>query len=66
MSIIRQCNTDIAIIQDYLTEDIPDSERQELVGVLQDLYTIRQDSAKNKEVKSRYSGYIQVVYPTID
>lgn len=65
MSIIRQCNTDVAIIQDYLTEDIPDTERNELIDVLQTLYSIRQDAAKNKEVKSRYSGYIQVVYPSI-
>lgn len=66
MSIIRTCNTHIALIQDYLTEDIPDIEREELNGVLQDLYSIRQEASKNKQVKSRYSGYIQVVYPTID
>lgn len=65
MSIIRTINSDIAILQDYLTEDIPDEERQDIIETLQELYDIRQKAAKDKTVKDRYSGYIQVIYPSI-
>lgn len=66
MSIIRSCNSSIALIQDYMTEDISDAEREDCVRVLQDLYDIREKAAKDKQVKDRYSGYIQVTYPTIE
>lgn len=66
MSIIRNCNSSIALIQDYLTENISDEEREDCLKVLQDLYDIREKASKTKQVKDRYSGYIQVVYPTID
>ena len=65
MSIIRSANSSIAILQDYLTEDIPDAEREDILAVLQDLYAIRQKASKDKQVNSRYSGYIQVTYPAI-
>ena len=66
MSIIRSCNNYISIIQDYLTENISDAEREDCCNVLQDLYSIRQQAAKDKNVRARYSGYIQVVYPSAD
>lgn len=66
MSIIRSCNSSIALIQDYMTEDITDAEREDCARVLQDLYDIREKAAKDKQVKDRYSGYIQVTYPTIE
>ena len=66
MAIIRSCNNYISIIQDYLTENIPDAEREDCCNVLQDLYSIRQQAAKDKNVRARYSGYIQVVYPSAD
>ncbi len=65
MSIIRSANSSIAILQDYLNEDISDAEREDVLNVLQDLYDIRQKASKDKQVNSRYSGYIQVVYPAI-
>ena len=65
MSIIRSCNSYISILQEYLEEDISDTEREDVVNVLQELYSIRETAANNKEVSSRYSGYIQVTYPTI-
>lgn len=66
MSIIRSCNTKISILQDYLTEDIPDYEREDVLGCIQMLYDIRQKASSDKQIKSRYSGYIQVTYPGID
>ena len=65
MSIIRSCNSYISILQEYLEEDISDTDREDVVNVLQELYSIRETAANNKEVSSRYSGYIQVTYPTI-
>ena len=66
MSIIRSCNNYISILQDYMTEDISDAERQDCSAVLQDLYAIRQEASQDKQVRARYSGYIQVVYPSAD
>ena len=66
MSIIRSCNSSISILQDYLSEDISDAERADVVDTLQLLYDIRQKASKDKQVNSRYSGYIQVVYPSIN
>lgn len=65
MSIIRAINSKITILQDYLTEDISDIEREDVIEVLQTLYAMRQEASANKAVKSRYSGYIQVTYPDI-
>lgn len=62
MYIIRTTNSDIAILRDYLTEDIPDQEREDILKVLEELYDIRQRAAKNKEV-NKYDSLIQVVYP---
>lgn len=63
--IIRTLNSDIAILRDYLTEDISDEEREEIYKVLQDMYDIREQAAKNKGVRSNYDSLIQVVYPDI-
>lgn len=60
--VIRTLNSDIAILKDYLTEDIPDEEREEIYKVLQDMYEVRENAAKKKEV-SRSDSLIQVVYP---
>lgn len=65
MSIIRAANSKISILQDYLTEDISDAEREEVIEVLQTLYSMRQEASANKAVKSRYSGYIQITYPDL-
>lgn len=64
MSIIRSANNYITILQDYLNEDISDEERADIVAVLEELYSIRQKASKDKQVNSRYSGYINVVYPS--
>lgn len=61
--VIRTTNTDIAILKDYLTEDISDAEREEVYKILQELYDVRERAAKNKEVRRRYDSLIQVVYP---
>ena len=61
--IIRTINTDVAILRDYLTEDISDIEREEILKVLEELYDIRQRAAKDKKVRSSYDSLIQVVYP---
>ena len=66
MSIIRAINSKIAILQDYLTENISDAEREDVTEVLQTLYTMRQEASADKAVKSRYSGYIQVTYPDVN
>lgn len=63
--IIRTLNSDIAILRDYLTEDISDEEREEIYKVLQDMYDIREQAAKNKEIRSNYDSLIQVVYPDL-
>ena len=63
--IIRTLNSDIAILRDYLTEDISDEEREEIYKVLQDMYDIREQAAKNKEIRSNYDSLIQVVYPSV-
>lgn len=61
--VIRTLNSDIAILKDYLTEDVSDEEREEIYKVLQDMYDIRETAAKKKEVRSKYDSLIQVVYP---
>ena len=67
LSIIRSANTSIAILQDYLSENISDQERSEIIDSLQDLYELRQTAAKSKPVvASKYQGYIQVNYPSIN
>lgn len=63
MYIIRKCNTDIAILQDYLTEDLEDAERQSVVETLQELYDIRQRASKDQKVRNVYDSVIQVYYP---
>ena len=60
--IIRTINSDIAILKDYLTEDIPNDEREEIFKVLQDMYDIRENAAKKKDVR-RSDTLITVVYP---
>lgn len=62
MSIIRQANNDIAILQDYLTEDIPDAERKDILSVLSELYDIRERAAKTQQPQDANS-MIQVYYP---
>ena len=65
MYVIRTVNTDISILRDYLTENISDEEREEVNKALEELYAVRQNAAKNKEVRSRYDSLIQVVYPNL-
>jgi len=66
MPIIHKCNTDIAILQDYLTEDISEQARKEAIDTLQSLYDIRQRAAKEQPVRNRYDSAIQVYYPDMD
>ena len=63
MYVIRTINSDVAILQDYLTEEIPEDEREEIVATLQELYDIRQRAAKEKKVRDTSSSVINVVYP---
>ena len=64
--IIRTINSDISILQDYLTEpDLPEEERQSCNDTLAELYSIRQKASKEKNVRDKYSSYIQVVYPDL-
>lgn len=63
MFIIRKCNTDIAILQDYAAENITDEERRSVNDTLAELYDIRQRAAKEQVVRDRYDSAIQVVYP---
>lgn len=63
--IIRTLNTDIAIIRDYLTEELSDEEREECLKCLQDMYDIRENAAKKKEIRDNYSSLIQIVYPKL-
>jgi hypothetical protein len=66
MFIIRQANTNVTILQDYLTEDLDDSERQSVLNALEELYDIRQRAAKEQVVRDRYDSAIQVIYPNMD
>ena len=61
--IIRTVNTDITILQDYLSDDISDYEREETIKALQDLYDIRQRASKDKKVRSLNSSLLNVIYP---
>lgn len=64
--VIRTINSDISILQDYITEpDVDEEERKEIEDTLQELYSIRQKAAKDKEVRTKYSSMIQVVYPDL-
>ena len=63
MYIIRQVNTDVTILQDYMTEDLPESERKDVLDALEELYDIRQRAAKEQTVRDRYDSAIQVFYP---
>lgn len=66
MYIIRTINSDIAILQDYLTEpDVPELERESIYAALDELYEIREKAAKEKGVRDKYSSLIQVVYPDL-
>lgn len=63
MYIIRQVNTDVSILQDYLAENLSDDERQSVIDTLAELYDIRQRAAKEQTVRDRYDSAIQVFYP---
>lgn len=63
MSIIRQANTDITILQDYMTEDLSNEERKAVMDALEEFYDIRQRAAKEQTVRDRYDSAIQVFYP---
>lgn len=63
MYIIRQANTNIAILQDYLTEDIPEEERKSVMAVLEELYIVRDRASKDQSVRDRYNSMIAVYYP---
>lgn len=63
MYIIRQVNTDVTILQDYMTEDLTEDERQSVIDTLAELYDIRQRAAKVQTVRDRYDSAIQVFYP---
>lgn len=63
MYIIRQANTNVSILQDYLAEDINEEERQSVIDTLSELYDIRQRAAKQQVVRDRYDSAIQVFYP---
>lgn len=65
MYIIRQANTDIAILQDYLNEDLPDDERKSVIDTLEEFYEIRMKAAKQQEIK-HYDSAIQVYYPDMN
>ena len=60
--VIRSANSDIAILQDYLSEDIPDYERKTVEDALQQFYDIRQRAAKEKNVFNPSDSAIQVIY----
>lgn len=61
--IIRTVNTDIAILQDYLSEEISDDERQSVTDTLQELFDVRQKAAKEKSVKNLTNSMLTVIYP---
>lgn len=63
MYIIRQVNTDVSILQDYMTEDLDEAERKSVLDALNELYDIRQRAAKEQTVRDRYDSAIQVFYP---
>lgn len=63
MYIIRNVNTDVAILQDYLAENINEDERKSVLDALDELYDIRQRAAKEQTVRDRYDSAIQVFYP---
>ena len=65
MFIIRQANTNITILQDYLTEDLSEEERKSVIDTLHELYDIRQRAAKEQTVRDRYDSAIQVIYPNM-
>jgi hypothetical protein len=66
MYIIRQVNTDVTILQDYMTEDLDEADRQSVLNALEELYDIRQRAAKEQVVRDRYDSAIQVIYPNMD
>lgn len=63
MYVIRTVNSDIAILKDYMTEDISNEEREEIYAVLEELEHIRLNAAKTKNVRKSTDSLIQVVYP---
>lgn len=64
--IIRMANTNIAILQDYVTEpQLTEDERNAVYESIQELYTIRQKAAKESNIREKYGSMIQVVYPTL-
>ena len=66
MYIIRTVNTDVAILQDYLSEpEVDDIERQSIYDALEELYSIRQKAAKEKTVRDKYASLINITYPDI-
>ena len=67
MYIIRTVNTDVAILQDYLTEpEVDDIERESIYDALEELYSIRQKASKEKTVRNRYDSVINITYPDIE
>lgn len=66
MLLIRNINSDIAVLEDYMTEpQVSDQERESISDVLEELYAIRVKAAKTADIRNKYSSMIQVVYPNI-
>ena len=63
MSIIRETNTYIVILQDYLTsENLSKLERENAEKTLNELYDLREKAAKNKYVRKNSDSLINVIY----
>lgn len=60
MLIVKRCNTNIAILTDYLSEDLSPSNRAEAERVLKDLYALRQECLDKSNTNIK--GMIMVHY----
>lgn len=62
--LIRNINSDIAILEDYISEEgLSQAEIDSVSDVLQELYALRQKVSKDSNIRNYYDSMIKVVYP---
>ena len=64
--LIRNINNDVAILEDYITDEgVSQEEIESVSNLLQELYALRQKVSKEADVRNTYDSMIKVVYPKL-
>lgn len=64
--LIRNINSDITILEDYISEpELSQEEVDSISALLQELYALRQKVSKDAKIRGTYDSMIRVVYPNM-